>query len=62
MRRRTKKEAAQPRTLNDGRQFEILKRYIDRADLEAWQQRHGVALSIDYFGEAFLAVSGTFIG
>lgn len=50
----------QQRRLNDGTAFEIYKRYLDRTDLSTWPEKYGVAMRIDYFGEAFLAVSGQF--
>ena len=48
----------QERRLNDGTAFEIYKRYIDRDDVLEWQRRHDVALEIEHFGAAFVAVSG----
>jgi demethylmenaquinone methyltransferase/2-methoxy-6-polyprenyl-1,4-benzoquinol methylase len=48
----------QERRLNDGTAFQIYKRYFDRDDVREWQRRHEVALEIEHFGAAFLAVSG----
>lgn len=50
----------QPRRLNDGTTFEIYKRYCDRHDILRWMQEYDVTLSIEHFGPAFYAVSGTF--
>jgi ubiquinone/menaquinone biosynthesis C-methylase UbiE len=50
----------QQRRLNDGTQFEIYKRYIDRQDILRWTESYGAALSIEHFGTAFVAVSGRF--
>ena len=50
----------QERRLNDGSRFEIYKRYIDRLDVAGWATRYGVRVSVEYFGTAFLAVSGSF--
>jgi ubiquinone/menaquinone biosynthesis C-methylase UbiE len=48
----------QQRQLNDGTRFEIYKRYVDREDVGKWAATYGAALSIEYFGTAFMAVSG----
>lgn len=48
----------QQRKVNDGRSFDIYKRYIDRQDIAGWTAKHGVTISIEHFGTAFLAVSG----
>ena len=50
----------QERRLNDGTRFEIYKRYFGRQDIAAWETRYGVTLSVEHFGAAFVAVSGTF--
>jgi ubiquinone/menaquinone biosynthesis C-methylase UbiE len=50
----------QGRRLNDGTRFEIYKRYIDRDDIAAWTATHGVKTTIEFFGDALCAVSGTF--
>jgi ubiquinone/menaquinone biosynthesis C-methylase UbiE len=52
----------QPRRLNDGTTFEIYKRYCDRADISRWAREYDVKLSLEHFGPAFYAVSGTFGG
>ena len=50
----------QERALNDGTRFEIYKRYFDRHDIGGWAHRYGVSLSVEHFGTAFVAVSGSF--
>ena len=50
----------QERQLNDGSRFEIYKRYLDRQDIDDWTTKYGVATSIEFFGTAFAAVSGSF--
>lgn len=50
----------QERRLNDGSRFEIYKRYVDRNDIHQWAKKYDVATSIEHFGTAFIAVSGTF--
>ena len=54
------KAERQQRRLNDGTRFEIYKRYLDRQDVDAWAERHGVELSVEHIGTAFIAVSGSF--
>jgi ubiquinone/menaquinone biosynthesis C-methylase UbiE len=51
----------QERKLNDGTPFEIFKRYCDRGDFDRWAQDYSVRLRIEHFGQAFYAVSGTFM-
>jgi ubiquinone/menaquinone biosynthesis C-methylase UbiE len=48
----------QERRLNDGSRFEIYKRYLDRQDIHGWATKYGVATSVEFFGTAFVAVSG----
>jgi hypothetical protein len=50
----------QQRRLNDGTQFEIYKRYLDRQDIGCWSESYDAALSIEHVGTAFVAVSGRF--
>jgi SAM-dependent methyltransferase len=58
--RSNKKVGRQERSLNDGRRFEIYKRYCDRADVIRWASRYDATLRIEHFGRAFFAVSGQF--
>jgi ubiquinone/menaquinone biosynthesis C-methylase UbiE len=53
-----RKTERQERRLNDGSRFEIYKRYIDRQDVVEWERKYGVVTSIEYFGTAYIAVSG----
>ena len=49
----------QQRRLNDGTLYEIYKRYLDEQDLAGWTEKYRITLSIEHFGTAFLAASGT---
>ena len=51
----------QQRQLNDGTRFDIYKRYCDEEDIAAWATKYRVNLSVEYFGTAFFAVSGSFM-
>jgi demethylmenaquinone methyltransferase/2-methoxy-6-polyprenyl-1,4-benzoquinol methylase len=55
------KAGRQRRRLNDGTGFEIYKRYFDEHDITRWANKFGVILSLEYFGTAFVAVSGNFV-
>ena len=55
------KAGRQLRRLNDGTSFEIYKRYFDEQDIAAWANNYGATLSVEHFGTAFLAVSGSFV-
>ena len=57
-----KKIERQERRLNDGTRFEIYQRYIDRQDILDWTMKYGLDVSIEHFGTAFVAVSGTIRG
>jgi ubiquinone/menaquinone biosynthesis C-methylase UbiE len=59
-RRFNAKVERQERRLNDGSQFEIYKRYLDRQDVARWAESYGADLAMEYYGIAFLAVSGRF--
>jgi ubiquinone/menaquinone biosynthesis C-methylase UbiE len=50
----------QPRRLNDGTAFDIYKRYLDEDDIAHWATMYDVRLTVEHFGTAFFAVSGTF--
>lgn len=50
----------QERRLNDGSRFEIYKRYLDRRDIDEWATKYGAVTTIEFFGTAFVAVSGSF--
>jgi len=54
------KDGRQHRRLNDGTGFEIYKRYFDEQDIARWANKYRVNLSLEHFGTAFLAVSGSF--
>lgn len=54
------KEGPQERGLNDGRCFQIYKKYFDEQDLVSMQESHGITLVTKHFGKAFFASQGTF--
>jgi ubiquinone/menaquinone biosynthesis C-methylase UbiE len=54
------KVGRQLRRLNDGTEFHIYKRYISREDIAAWDRKYGLTPSIEHFGDALCAVSGSF--
>lgn len=54
------KAERQERRLNDGTALDIYKRYFDREELSSWSVKHRVSVDIEYFGDAFFAVSGRF--
>ena len=56
-----RKVERQSRSLVDGTPFEIYKRYIDGEDVERWLKSHDVDVRMEYFGDAFCAVSGRFL-
>ena len=55
-----KKEGMLKRTLKDGREFEIYKRYYGPSDLESFAERNNMDLEIPYRGEVFFLATGTF--
>jgi ubiquinone/menaquinone biosynthesis C-methylase UbiE len=54
-----KKEGIQERVLNNGRIFNLYKRYFDKADIEAIFNRYQFKLLSLYMGDVFLAAQGT---
>jgi ubiquinone/menaquinone biosynthesis C-methylase UbiE len=50
----------QERRVNDGTRFTVYKRYFDQKDVAEWAAKYGGTVSIEHFGTAFLAVSGSF--
>lgn len=53
------KEGTTVRTLNDGRQFEIYKRYFERADFERLSESCEMDFTVQYEGKLYLGVTGT---
>lgn len=53
------KEERQERRLSDGSTFDIYKRYFDSEDIRRWDS-YGLHTSVEHFGKAFVAVSGSF--
>ncbi len=54
------KEGTQERLLNDGRRFDVYKRYFDKKDIASMEKEHNLKASIEHFGRVFLAVSAAF--
>ena len=48
------------RTLYDGRQFQVFKRYFEKQDLQDLAGRFGINLDIIYWGKVFLLATGHF--
>ena len=53
-----KKEGPQKRSLADGREYLIYKKYIDENDLSSMVATHGIGLTIEHFGKVFFAARG----
>jgi ubiquinone/menaquinone biosynthesis C-methylase UbiE len=53
------KEGPQERTLADGRQFEVYKKYFDEAGLSSMASVHDIDLRIEHFGNVFFAAVAT---
>ncbi len=53
------KVGAHERTLNDGRQFEIYKRYFVEDDFKAMAETSGVSMEVVYAGRVFIVAVGT---
>jgi ubiquinone/menaquinone biosynthesis C-methylase UbiE len=51
----------QRRRLNDGREFEIYKRYFTRKDLKEMANEHGISFDVIQEGRVFIAAVGTFL-
>jgi hypothetical protein len=54
------KEGRQTRTLNDGRTFDIYKKYFTEDDVAAMARRYDLDLSLVHAGRVYLAVWGRF--
>lgn len=46
--------------MNDGRRFDIYKRYFDKSDFRVMEGKYGLNQSILHAGRAFFAVTGGF--
>lgn len=53
------KEGTTVRTLNDGRQFEIYKRYFERDDFDRFSESCEIDFTVQYEGKLYLGVTGT---
>lgn len=52
------KEGTTQRTLNDGRQFEIYKRYFETADLDQMSESYGMDFDLLHEGELYISFTG----
>jgi len=55
------KEGPHVRRLNDGREFEIYKRYFETQDVADFQKRYGLECKVEHIGRVFIAFSGLYI-
>lgn len=53
------KEGTTVRTLNDGRQFEIYKRYFEGSDFDRFSESCDMDFTVQYEGKLYLGVTGT---
>lgn len=53
------KEGTTLRTLNDGRKFEIYKRYFEGADFDRMSETCGMDFTVQHDGKLYLGVAGT---
>lgn len=53
------KEGTTVRTLNDGRQYEIYKRYFEGADFDRMSEACKMDFTVQFEGKLYLAVTGT---
>lgn len=53
------REGTTIRTLNDGRQFEIYKRYFERDDFDRFSESCEMDFTVQYEGKLYLGVTGT---
>ena len=54
------KEGQHRRQLNNGREYDIYKRYFEVGDIRSLAEKHGLALTIEHVGLVFFAVLGQF--
>ncbi|HIB32425.1 MAG TPA: class I SAM-dependent methyltransferase [Candidatus Marinimicrobia bacterium] len=52
-----KKEGIQSRSIGDGREFQVYKKYFTEQDLSLFIKKHGIGLSVGYFGRLFFAAN-----
>jgi len=52
------KSDKQKRRLNDGTEFDIYKKYFERADIESLGIKYGYKIKVHHFGKTFCAFSG----
>lgn len=49
-------EGWQRRTL-EGREFDVYKKYFEKADLQAMNASHDIELEVEYFGKVFFTAT-----
>jgi demethylmenaquinone methyltransferase/2-methoxy-6-polyprenyl-1,4-benzoquinol methylase len=54
------KQGKHQRKLNDGRTYDIYKRYFDESDIKIMAKEHQLSLTIEHLGKVFVAVLGKF--
>ena len=54
------KQGKHQRKLNDGRTFDIYKRYFDESVIKLMAKKHRLCLSLEYMGRVFVAALGEF--
>jgi ubiquinone/menaquinone biosynthesis C-methylase UbiE len=54
------KEGKHRRSLNDGREYDIYKRYFEVSDIKPLAEKHGLVLTIEHVGRVFIAALGQF--
>ena len=52
------KEGPQKRTLADGREFTIYKKYFNKSDISEMQSIHKIGFTLEHFGKVFFAAIG----
>ena len=52
-----KKTGIQGRSTGDGREFQVYKKYFTEDDLSLFITKHGIELSIEYFGRSYFAAT-----
>ncbi len=50
-----KKEGIQRRSIGNGREFQVYKKYFTKKDLSSFITKYSVELSVGYFGKLFFA-------
>ena len=56
--KKREKQGRQIRNLNDGREFEIYKRYFESSDVDELSKKHGIDFSIEHEGGTLIVAVG----